>query len=188
MNEKRKNMLIAFLTLTSIILFIFLLLSVKSNKNSEKISIEEKTEQIEVLGSQLQEYQKTDDNSSIEKENVCTNFLKTYYSVQHSKSKTASLPECKAYLTEQLYNSLSPAEEGTEYEQKDIDIDYTSSISIKDTYLNSVDSDKLIIRCTIKKTVNDMQSVNEYFVSLKVENVGDQWLVSNFELISIQGG
>lgn len=188
MTEKRKNILIIFLVLTSIILTILLVLSVNNSKNSNNIPIKENTQQIEVLNAQLQNYQTIDDNSSIEKENVCTNFLKTYYSVQHSKSKAASLPECKAYLTTQLYDKLSPAEEGTEYSQKDVDIDYTSSISIKDTYLNRSDPERLIVRCAIKRTINDIQSVNEYFVSLKVENVNNEWLVSNFELISIMGG
>lgn len=188
MSEKRKNMLIIFLVLTSIVLIILLILSENNNKNSKNIPIEEKTQQIEVLNAQLQNYQIIDDNSIIEKENVCTNFLKTYYSVQHSKSKAASLPECKAYLTTQLYDKLSPIEEGTEYSQENVDIDYTSSISIKDTYLNRSDSEKLIVHCTIKRTINDIQSINEYFVSLKVENVNDEWLVSNFELISVMGG
>ncbi len=188
MTEKRKNALIIFLSLSAIVLIILLILSIKSNKNSKYIPVEEKAQQIEVLNSQVQNYQTIDDNSSIEKENVCTNFLKTYYSLQHSKSKAASLPECKAYITEQLYDKLSPAEEGTEYSQQDVDIDYTSSISIKDTYLNRSDPERLIVHCTIKRTINDIQSINEYFVSLKVEKVNDEWLVSNFELISVMGG
>lgn len=188
MTEKRKNILIIFLGLTSIVLVIFLVLSVNNNKNSKDIPIEEKASQIEILNSHLQNYQTADTNNNIEKENVCTNFLKTYYSVQHSKSKAASLPECKPYLTTQLYDKLSPAEDGTEYSAEDVDIDYTSSISIKDTYLNRSDSNRLIVHCTIKRTINDIQSINEYFVSLKVENVNEEWRVSSFELISVIGG
>lgn len=189
MNNKRKNVIIAFLFLATVILLILLILSVNSNKGSKNTNIDEKTEQIEVLNSQLQEYQKNDDTSITEKKNVCTNFLRTYYSVQHSTTKSAALPECKKYLTEQLYNKLSPGEKsGTEYAQKNVDIDYTSSISIKDAYIDCGDSDKLIIRCAIKRTVNGMQSINEYFVFFRVENINDEWLISNFELISIQGG
>lgn len=187
MTEKKKNILIIFLALTSIILFIFLMLSTTENNNSQDITSENNLEQIESLKEDLLEYQNDNDTSSIEKENVCTNFLKKYYSVQHSKSKSASLPECKSYLTEQLYNKLLPDEESTEYPNDVVDIDYTSSISINNTYINNADPNKLIIRCTIKRTINDMQSVNEYFVSLTVESINDEWLINSFEVISIQG-
>lgn len=188
MTYKRKNIFIMILILIVIVLSICLALSINSNKNIKVDASNESQEKIEILNSQLQEYQNKTDDSIVEKENVCSNFLKTYYSVRHSTSKAASLPECKAYLTEQLYNKLTPAEEGTEYSQEDVNVDYTSSISIKKAYQSNSDPNELIIRCTIKKTVNDMQSINEYFVLLKVENINQEWLVSNFELISVQGG
>lgn len=186
--ENKKNILIVLLILAAIILSITLILTIKDNKNSENVASDENQKQIELLSSQLQEYQSDNNNDNIEKENVCINFLKTYYSVQHSTSKAASLPQCKPYLTEQLYNKLFPAADGKEYEQGDVDVDYTSSISIKDTYSNNSDSDKLIVRCTIKRTVNKQQSINEYFVSFNMENVNKEWLIRNFELISVQGG
>lgn len=185
MTEKKKDTAIVFLSITSVILLLFLVLSVTENKN---VATEKAQSQTETLTSQPQRSQISNDTSVIEKENVCINFLKTYYSVQHSTSKAASLPECKAYLTERLYNQLIPKEDGTEYAQDEVDVDYTSSITVKDTYISQDDSDELIVRSTIKRTVNEMQSVNEYFISLKLEYVSDEWLVDDFELISVQGG
>lgn len=188
MTEKKKNTAIVFLSITLVILLLFLVLSVTENKSAQNVVTEKAQSQTETLTSQPQRSQISNDTSVIEKENVCINFLKTYYSVQHSTSKAASLPECKAYLTERLYNQLIPKEDGTEYAQDEVDVDYTSSITVKDTYISQDDSDELIVRSTIKRTVNEMQSVNEYFISLKLEYVSDEWLVDDFELISVQGG
>lgn len=186
--EQRKNISIIFLTLTTIILSISLILTINSNKNSEMKNTQENQERIEILNSQMQEYKAADNNSNIEKENVCRNFLKTYYSVHHSTSKAAALSDCRIYLTDKLYNKLSPADEESEYTQNEVDIDYTSTISIKEAYQNQSDPNELIVQCTIKRTVNDMQNINEYFVLFKLEKNSNEWLIDNFELISVQGG
>lgn len=184
MTDKKKNVLIVFLILTSIILLCLLVISGKSNENQANTT-SVNHQQVEISEKQSQEYQIKNDTSAIEKKNVCINFLKTYYSIQHSTSKNASITDCKTYLTENLYNSLLPAEDGTEQSQSDID--FTSSISVKDVYINSEDSEKLIARCTIKKTVNNLQSINEYFIALTFENINNEWRINSFDLISVQG-
>lgn len=183
MTEKKKTLIIFFLFALVIALIITIFNSDKSNQKSDQ-SYQQK---IDLLNSQLQKERNTSDNSIIIIENVCTKFLKSYYSVQHSNSQTASTDKTKVYCTQELFNKLHPQESGDEYTNDELDLDYSSEIFIHETYLDLDNSNKLIIYCTLKKTVNEIKSSNDYYIEMTVENINDEWLVDDYNLIAVQG-
>ena len=126
----------------------------------------------------------TGDSAKV-KEAVCKDFLTAYYTVYHAKSKLVNLPECRKYVTDYLYSSLSPEDEGSsEYSDDEIDIDYSSSITINQCYQDINNPDRILVKCSIKKTVNKLQSVNDYFAIFNLTESEEGWLINNFELIS----
>lgn len=187
MTEKKKNLIILFLSAVVILLAISLISAVyNSDKNNQKTE-QSYQERIDLLNSQLQNERNTSDNNKVIIENACTNFLKSYYSVQHSNSPTASADKTKAYCTQELFNKLQPQEPGNEYTDDELDIEYSSEIFIRETYYNSNNPLELIISCRIKKSVNKIQSSNEYYVKLTVKNVNGEWLVDDYHLTAVQG-
>lgn len=188
MTNKKKNTLIIFLLAVTVGLIISLVSVIYINDNqTDPSAIQDYREQISLLNQQLQEERAVPDNNRIIIENVCTNFLETYYTVQHSTSLSASAEKCKPYCTPELFSRIAPGEAGKEYSDKEIDIDYSSNIVIHNTYYCLANPEKVIVNCTINKNVNGMKSVNNYFVELNVSDTANEWLVDRFELISVQG-
>lgn len=190
MTDKRKNALIIFLSSTVLILIISLVVTIYSNDKSslQETDYQSYQERIDLLISQLQEERSSSDENKVLIENVSRNFLKAYFSVQNSKSQASSLQASKVYITQSLYNRLSPGEPGTEYSDNEIDIEYSSNIIIHKVYYSVLDLDQIVISCTINKTVNDIKSSNDYYVDLTVSNINNEWLIDDFRLISVQGG
>lgn len=179
--EKIKTIIIALLALLLIIACVFLFKG--TNKNEYEFSEPAKDEIITTQPA-IENPVSVEDTSEV-KETVCRNFLTTYYTVYHAKSKLVNLPECRKYITDYLYSSLSPENENSaEYSADEIDIDYSSSISINQCYQNINNPNKLLVNCTIKKTVNDLQSINDYFILFTLDDGENGWLINQFELIS----
>lgn len=180
MTDKIKNTLIVILIIIIAILSAVLINSKSENKPDEyqaKVSVLQ-DENSKLLQSNFE-------NDVSTKMNVCTNFLTDYYTVSHSKSKLVNLPKCKKYMTEDLYNYLSPSDQSdAEYSQDEIDMDYNSTISIKNYYADCNDSEKLIVHCTINKTINETKNSNDYFIELHLEQNEDNWLIDYFDIIS----
>lgn len=179
--EKIKTIIIALLALLLIIACVFLFKG--TNKNNQDFS-ETPKEDVSLAQPAIKNSDSDEDISAV-KEAVCRNFLTTYYTVYHAKSKLVNLPECRKYITDYLYSSLSPENENSaEYSADEIDIDYSSSISINQCYQDINNPNKLLINCTIKKTVNDLQSINDYFILFTLDDGENGWLINQFELIS----
>lgn len=189
MTNKRKNILIIFL-FTAVIALTVSMVTVlyNSDKSISEADIQEYQDRIDLLSSQLQEEKASADDYTAVIENVCSNFLKAYYSVQHSTSQAASAETAKSYCTEELFNRISPESSGDEYTPDELDIDYSSSILIHKTYCSLSDPEEIIVSCTINKNVNDMKSSNSYYINLSVKNVNNEWLVDGFELTAVQEG
>lgn len=186
MKAKRKDILILFLLVVIVILIVMMLFlnnSGSDNGNSDQ----NYQEQISELTEQLQ-YQNLTTDDEIEIENVCTNFLKTYYSIENSKSQNSSAEQCKKYITDELYKQILPSEAETEYSSDEIDVDYSSNIIIRDTFTNNSIPEEFLVNCTINKNVNGMKSSNEYYVVFSMVQSNNEWLISDFELVSVQGG
>lgn len=182
MSDSRKNMIIVFLSVSGLCLIILLCLSsAQTRQIKQSVSIHENTSLPTQQTTSANEY------SSIQKENVCLNFLETYYTVSHSKSETSALTKCRPFLTERLYNDIQRSSEGEEYSEEEVSIDYSSSISTGAVYQNSSNSNEIIVRCTIKRTINKLKSRNEYFVVFNVKYDKEQWLIDDFNLISVMG-
>ncbi|MCM1219453.1 MAG: hypothetical protein NC548_33660 [Lachnospiraceae bacterium] len=179
--EKVKTIVIALLSITLVILCIFLFTGKKEDTN---ISENELHNTVITTQPTTDNLVFTDDNAKV-KEEVCKNFLTAYYTVYHAKSKLVNLPECKKYITDYLYSSLLPNESSSsEYSADEVDIDYSSSITINQSYQDINNPDKLLISCTIKKTVNDLQSINDYYILFYLDESDSGWLINQFELIS----
>lgn len=178
--EKIKTITVVFLILSLIIVCVFLF----KGTNQSSIGLEEQRPKTNITQSNASDIDYIDNSVEI-KENVCRNFLTTYYNVYHAKSKLVNLPDCKKYLTDYLYSSLSPnSEDSPEYSADEIDVDYNSSISINQCYQDINNSNKLLVSCSIKKTVNELQSINDYYVLFTLEESEDGWLINHFDLIS----
>lgn len=182
MTENRKNAMLIFLFLAVIILLVLLLFSgARTKQVKESMTATENVSQTVVQVA-------TDEGAAtVQKKNVCTNFLETYYTVSHSKSEAAALSKCKPYLTERLYNKLQPSDETSEYSPDEIDLDFSSSISVSSVYRNTDKSDEILVRCTVKRNVNGMKSRNEYYASFNLEYDNDQWLINDYTLVSVMG-
>lgn len=179
--EKAKTTAIAVLSITLIAVCIFLF---NGNEKTSDYPDEQPSEKITISQTVSDNLDSADSSAKV-KEAVCKNFLTVYYTVYHEKSKLVNLPECKKYVTDNLYSSLSPENESlAEYSDEEIDIDYCSSISINQCYQDINNPNKLLIKCTIKKTVNKLQSINDYFVLFNLTESEEGWLINNFELLS----
>lgn len=189
MTNKRKNILIIFLFSAIIALTVSLVTVLYNNdKNVPQADIQEYQNRIDLLTSQLQKEKASSDDNTTVIENVCSNFLKAYYSVQHSTSQATSAENAKSYCTEELFKRISPESSEYEYNSDELDIDYSSSIVIHKTYSNLSNPEEIIVSCTINKNVNDMKSSNSYYINLSVKNVNNEWLVDGFELTAVQEG
>ncbi len=179
--EKVKTIAIAVLSITLIAVCIFLF---NGNEKTSDYPDEQPSEKITVSQTVPDDLDSEESSAEV-KEAVCKNFLTAYYTVYHAKSKLVNLPDCKKYVTDYLYSSLSPENESSaEYSDEEIDIDYCSSITINQCYQDIDNPNKILIKCTIKKTVNKLQSINDYFVLFNLTESEDGWLINNFELLS----
>ncbi len=179
--EKVKTIAIAVLSLTLIAVCVFLF---KGNKKITDYPDEQQSEKVTVSQTVPDDWDSEESSAEVKKA-VCKNFLTAYYTVYHAKSKLVNLPDCKKYVTDYLYSSLSPENESSaEYSDEEIDIDYCSSITINQCYQDIDNPNKILIKCTIKKTVNKLQSINDYFVLFNLTESEDGWLINNFELLS----
>lgn len=189
MTDKKKNALILFLSVAAIALLVSLVSVIYTKDNSDnQPDIKAYQEKIDLLNDQLQKQIAEPDNSRIIIQNVCANFLDAYYSIQHGNSSAASVENCRAYCTPELFSKISPGKTGNEYASDEIDLDYSSNIVIHDTYYSLEQPETLIAYCTINKNVNGMKSSNKYFIELNLSYADNEWLVNDFELISVIGG
>lgn len=183
MQIKNKNTVIFLLLVIITVLTVIILYSNNTVLKQENNSEQKPQQQIDYLNDN-----KLTAQEEIEKKNVCNNFLKTYYVFEHCKTQSDLAKICKKYVTDSLYKKITPTEVKTEYSRDEVDIDYSSNITIEKSYINISVSDELIFDCTINKNINGMKSSNEYYVLFKLKHVNNEWLINDFQLISVQGG
>lgn len=183
MTEKKKNTLIAFLIVFSLALILALVITLKQTDNIKSQSEASYTKQIETAHSA--ENDNSADNVFL-KINAGSEFLKAYYNIGTGTSQVADVSAYSPYCTESLASALAPPASDDEFDNSEINIKYSSGIIIKDIYLNSENSNKLVYNCTIEKQVNGNKSRQAYFITVNVVNENGRYLVSSFDLVPVQ--
>ena len=181
MTEKKKNILIAFLTAFSLAMIFALVISLKQTDNIKSQSEASYTKQIETAQST-----ESSNDDNILKINAGSEFLKAYYNIGTGTSQVADVSAYSPYCTESLASALAPPASDDEFDDSEINIKYSSGIIIKDVYLNSENSNKLVYNCTIEKQVNGNKSRQAYYITVNVANENGSYLVSSFDLVPVQ--
>lgn len=181
MTEKKKNILIAFLTAFSLAMIFALVITLKQTDNIKSQSEASYTKQIETA----QSTESSNDNNIL-KINAGSEFLKAYYNIGTGTSQVADVSAYSPYCTESLASALAPPASDDEFDDSEINIKYSSGIIIKDVYLNSENSNKLVYNCTIEKQVNGNKSRQAYYITVNVANENGSYLVSSFDLVPVQ--
>lgn len=184
MTEKKKNILIAFLTVFLLALIVALIITLKQTDNIKSQTETNYTEEIETAKSA------ENDNSAdnVLKINAGSEFLKAYYNIGTGTSQVADVSAYSPFCTESLASALAPPASDDEFDDSEINIKYSSGIIIKDIYLNSENSNKLVYNCTIEKQVNGNKSRQAYYITVNVANENGSYLVSSFDLVPVQRG
>ena len=181
MTEKKKNILIAFLTAFSLAMIFALVITLKQTDNIKSQSEASYTKQIETAQST-----ESSNDDNILKINAGSEFLKAYYNIGTGTSQVADVSAYSPYCTESLASALAPPASDDEFDDSEINIKYSSGIIIKDVYLNSENSNKLVYNCTIEKQVNGNKSRQAYYITVNVANENGSYLVSSFDLVPVQ--
>ena len=184
MTEKKKNILIAFLTVFLLALIVALIITLKQTNNIKSQLKANYTNQIQTTQSAESDY--SADNFL--KINAGSEFLKAYYNIGTGTSQVADVSAYSPYCTESLASALAPPANDDEFGDSEINIKYSSGIIIKDVYLNSENSNKLVYNCTIEKQVNGNKSRQAYYITVNVTNENGSYLVSSFDLVPVQRG
>lgn len=181
MTEKKKNILIVFLTVFSLALILALVITLKQTDNIKSQAEANYTKQIETA--QSTESSKDDNTLKI---NAGSGFLKAYYNIGTGTSQVADVSAYSPYCTESLASALAPPANDDEFDDSEINIKYSSGIIIKEVYLNSENSNKLVYNCTIEKQVNGNKSRQAYYITVNVVRDNGSYLVSSFDLVPVQ--
>lgn len=181
MTEKNKNILIAFLIVFSLALILALIITLKQTDNIKSQAEANYTKQIETAQST-----ESSNDDNVLKINAGSEFLKAYYNVATGTSQVADVSAYSPYCTESLASALAPPASDDEFDDSEINIKYSSGIIIKDIYLNSENSNKLVYNCTIEKQVNGNKSRQAYYITVNVVNENGRYLVSSFDLVPVQ--
>lgn len=181
MTEKKKNTLIAFLIVFSLALILALVITLKQTDNIKSQAEANYTKQIETAQST-----ESSNDDNVLKINAGSEFLKAYYNIATGTSQVADVSAYSPYCTESLASALAPPASDDEFDDSEINIKYSSGIIIKDIYLNSENSNKLVYNCTIEKQVNGNKSRQAYFITVNVVNENGRYLVSSFDLVPVQ--
>lgn len=181
MTEKKKNILIAFLIVFSLALILALVITLKQTDNIKSQAEANYTKQIETAQST-----ESSNDDNVLKINAGSEFLKAYYNIATGTSQVADVSAYSPYCTESLASALAPPASDDEFDDSEINIKYSSGIIIKDIYLNSENSNKLVYNCTIEKQVNGNKSRQAYFITVNVVNENGRYLVSSFDLVPVQ--
>lgn len=183
MTEKKKNILIAFLTVFSLAMIFALVITLKQTDNIKSQSEASYTKQIETAQST-----ESSNDDNVLKINSGSEFLKAYYNIGTGTSQVADVSAYSPYCTESLASALAPPASDDEFDDSEINIKYSSGIIIKDVYLNSENSNELVYNCTIEKQVNGSKSRQAYYITVNVANENGSYLVSSFDLVPVQRG
>lgn len=183
MTEKKKNILIAFLIVFSLALILALVITLKQTDNIKSQAEANYTKQIETAQST-----ESSNDDNVLKINAGSEFLKAYYNIATGTSQVADVSAYSPYCTESLASALAPPASDDEFDDSEINIKYSSGIIIKDIYLNSENSNKLVYNCTIDKQVNGNKSQQAYYITVDVVNENGSYLVSSFDLVPVQRG
>lgn len=183
MTEKKKNILIAFLTAFSLALILALIITLKQTDNIKSQAEANYTKQI--LTAQSTE-SSNDDN--VLKINAGSEFLKAYYNIGTGTSQVADVSAYSPYCTESLASALAPPASDDEFDDSEINIKYSSGIIIKDVYLNPKDLNELVYNCAVEKQVNGNKSRQAYYITVNVVSENGSYLVSSFDLVPVQRG
>lgn len=181
MTDKNKNILIAFLIVFSLALILALVITLKQTDNIKSQAEANYTKQIETAQST-----ESSNDDNVLKINAGSEFLKAYYNIATGTSQVADVSAYSPYCTESLASALAPPASDDEFDDSEINIKYSSGIIIKDIYLNSENSNKLVYNCTIEKQVNGNKSRQAYFITVNVVNENGRYLVSSFDLVPVQ--
>ena len=181
MTEKKKNILIASLTVFLLALILALVITLKQTDNIKSQAEANYTKQIETAQST-----ESSNDDNVLKINAGSEFLKAYYNIATGTSQVADVSAYSPYCTESLASALAPPASDDEFDDSEINIKYSSGIIIKDIYLNSENSNKLVYNCTIEKQVNGNKSRQAYFITVNVVNENGRYLVSSFDLVPVQ--
>ena len=181
MTEKKKNTLIAFLIVFSLALILALVITLKQTDNIKSQAEANYTKQIKTAQST-----ESSNDDNVLKINAGSEFLKAYYNIATGTSQVADVSAYSPYCTESLASALAPPASDDEFDDSEINIKYSSGIIIKDIYLNSENSNKLVYNCTIEKQVNGNKSRQAYFITVNVVNENGRYLVSSFDLVPVQ--
>lgn len=180
-DRKNKNILIAFLIVFSLALILALIITLKQTDNIKSQAEANYTKQIETAQST-----ESSNDDNVLKINAGSEFLKAYYNVATGTSQVADVSAYSPYCTESLASALAPPASDDEFDDSEINIKYSSGIIIKDIYLNSENSNKLVYNCTIEKQVNGNKSRQAYYITVNVVNENGRYLVSSFDLVPVQ--
>lgn len=183
MTEKKKNILIAFLTAFSLAMIFALVITLKQTDNIKSQSEASYTKQIETAQST-----ESSNDDNILKINAGSEFLKAYYNIGTGTSQVADVSAYSPYCTESLASALAPPASDDEFDDSEINIKYSSGIIIKDVYLNPKDLNELVYDCTIEKQVNGNKSRQAYYITVNVVSENGSYLVSSFDLVPVQRG
>lgn len=183
MTEKKKNILIAFLTAFSLAMIFALVITLKQTDNIKSQSEASYTKQIETAQST-----ESSNDDNILKINAGSEFLKAYYNIGTGTSQVADVSAYSPYCTESLASALAPPASDDEFDDSEINIKYSSGIIIKDVYLNPKDLNELVYNCTIEKQVNGNKSRQAYYITVNVVSENGSYLVSSFDLVPVQRG
>lgn len=183
MTEKKKNILIAFLTVFSLAMIFALVITLKQTDNIKSQSEASYTKQIETAQST-----ESSNDDNVLKINAGSEFLKAYYNIGTGTSQVADVSAYSPYCTESLASALAPPASDDEFDDSEINIKYSSGIIIKEVYLNPKDSNELVYNCTIEKQVNGNKSRQAYYITVNVANENGSYLVSSFDLVPVQRG
>lgn len=183
MTEKKKNILIAFLTVFSLTMIFALVITLKQTDNIKSQSEASYTKQIETAQST-----ESSNDDNVLKINAGSEFLKAYYNIGTGTSQVADVSAYSPYCTESLASALAPPASDDEFDDSEINIKYSSGIIIKDVYLNPKDLNELVYNCTIEKQVNGNKSRQAYYITVNVVSENGSYLVSSFDLVPVQRG
>lgn len=183
MTEKKKNILIAFLTVFSLAMIFALVITLKQTDNIKSQSEASYTKQIETAQST-----ESSNDDNVLKINAGSEFLKAYYNIGTGTSQVADVSAYSPYCTESLASALAPPASDDEFDDSEINIKYSSGIIIKEVYLNPKDSNELVYNCTIEKQVNGNKSRQAYYITVNVVSENGSYLVSSFDLVPVQRG
>lgn len=183
MTEKKKNILIAFLTVFSLAMIFALVITLKQTDNIKSQSEASYTKQIETAQST-----ESSNDDNVLKINAGSEFLKAYYNIGTGTSQVADVSAYSPYCTESLASALAPPASDDEFDDSEINIKYSSGIIIKDVYLNPKDLNELVYNCTIEKQVNGNKSRQAYYITVNVVSENGSYLVSSFDLVPVQRG